>query len=436
MTSQRSPEPSLIDGRRARRSWIRRRRGGRGHVRGRRPRSDDRRRPASASARHPRRPHPARAAARRPFAEGITARKMVYAARLARDDDDAAERADRAERHRQAETRGLLVAARREERIEDARQDVSWDPHAVVAHLDDGVAGGVGVGRDADLVGPLVAALGDRLRGVDHQIQDRVPELGLVGLDRRDLREGAHQAGARLDLVKRHLDARLDHAAEVDQRAGLDGIPRKNEEVSHGLVYLAHPVERLEKRLEETGETLDRLLRPRTLDPRGALRKDDAQLAQHVLDVDRRRRERCVELMRCSGGERGDGSETIGEDGLVEADGHGGRAPDHGTSVARASRRGRRHRFAGSGHGSKQTWRRKARATRCALDHEVGEMPDSGGAPWETSRPFPPRVVAPLQSILARRSLRGEALGPGSAMLGTRRDQAEPRPAASPTLEP
>src|SRR4029078_804682 len=117
-----------------------------------------------------------------------------------------------------------------------------------VADLDHRVPTAVGPRADADLV-PLRLALGDRVRRVQQQVQEDLPQARLVALDHRRVAVVLHQPGAVPDLVPGDVDRRIQYAPQRDGPALLLVTARKTPQVARDVADALGALTRLGQRL-------------------------------------------------------------------------------------------------------------------------------------------------------------------------------------------
>ena len=171
----------------------------------------------------------------------------------------AVHRADDLVADREAEAHADAGSLRREKRIEDARDDRGRDADAGVFDVDADVRAIARAPRaHADLV--LVgAAVGDRLRGVEQEIQEHLTEPRGVRVDRwRRGVERLHHARAMTDLVVRHLDRRREHRRDVDGAARVVVGTGERAQPAHDCRHARHAVTRI---ADEASQVAARRLR-------------------------------------------------------------------------------------------------------------------------------------------------------------------------------
>ena len=154
------------------------------------------------------------------------------------DGELAAERADDAERDGQAEARADAARLGREEGVEDAGHDLGRDAGAVVLDLDDDEPALVEA-ADADdvaLRGRLVEGLGR----VEDDVEEDLPEPGLVGAHGLRRAEVTLDARAVLDLVAQHRQGRLDRDVDVERGRAVVVDVRERSEIAHDAVDARH----------------------------------------------------------------------------------------------------------------------------------------------------------------------------------------------------
>jgi ribonuclease T1 len=191
-----------------------------------------------------------------------------------------------------------------EEGVEDPVDRLRRDAGAGVVHLDDRAPLGVAPAHQPDLV-PLDVALRDRLRGVDQQVEEDLPEPGLAGQHGRGGAEVLHQARAVLDLVEHHVGARLQDRAQVHALLPLLVGAREGLEVAHHVLHANGPLARLRQRLAQLLE----VAAPGAGAEPPHLLLGEVERSEHV-------GQRVVDLVGHAGGHGSDRHHPIGQDQL------------------------------------------------------------------------------------------------------------------------
>ena len=188
---------------------------------------------------------------------------------------------------REPEARAASDRLRREERIEHAIAVSARDAAAGVCDLDDGPPGLVAARGHADGV-PVGGALGNRLRGVEQHVDEHLTEARLVRADRRGRAVALDQARTMPELVAGDLRGEFEDAIDLDCGPVIFVGARERHQAAH-----------------DGADSLDGYLR---------VAQRRIAVARHQdLEVGRDRRERIVDLVRDTAGERADRQHAIRE---------------------------------------------------------------------------------------------------------------------------
>ena len=161
-----------------------------------------------------------------------------------------------------------------------------------------------------------VSPFRDRVRGVQQQVQEHLPEARFVGLDHRRVAVVLHQAGAVPDLVPGDVDRRIQHAA---QRRPARSDPRRRARTRADRARCCararrpgapRPAPRPPRRARARARR-DRLL------SRSTRERERRDLLPDEVDVGDDVRERVVDLVGDAGGQRPDRRHPAREDQLI-----------------------------------------------------------------------------------------------------------------------